>query len=634
MARKKHRVNQRDSPKPAAAAPEQTVPLQIPAALALDAFSNPLARLGAGTPDASQFTLYTRQNFTMQYNTLTNLYRENWVVKRLIDVVPEDMTKSWYRIKSQLAPDHKQQITRLERTTRIRARILEGLKWGRLYGGAVAVIVIDGHDDILDQPLDYDTIMPGSFKGLIVVDRWSGVSPSLSIVKNVDDPEFGLPDYYTISTATFGFGIRVHHTRILRFTGRHLPYIEELAETYWGTSELEHVYSEIVKYDNTSYNIAALVFGANLKIYKMDGFEQLGTAPQNVIRDLYNTLTMMNHMMNSQGMQIMGKDDAFETQQFSFAGLSDIYELFMLDVSGASEIPVTRLFGRSPAGMNATGESDMQNYYDSIEEKQEAYLKPVIDRLLPILCMSEFFAIPDDLDFEFEPVRRPSEEEKKTIATQTTTAVSEMFNAGIISQKIALKELRESSRATGMWNNITDEDIERADSDFGIGGEPPDIMKFAGEPAAVEGVSEYEQSGGTPEQGSVDDKDTTAGVGVIVLNNTGENVLCGKRTDNGLICGAGGHVQEGETPAQAAIRETQEEFGVTPLNLKRIGQITNFEGGKYGEPYIYLCTEYEGELKASKEIRNPCFFPTDEFEPEEIKLFPPFAESLKLLGKE
>jgi phage-related protein (TIGR01555 family) len=306
-----------------------------------------------------------------------------------------------------------------------------------------------------------------------------------------------LPKYYTISVSSFGLGIRVHHSRILRFIGRPLPYIEELAESYWGTSELEHVYSEIVKYDNTSHNIAALIFAANLKVYKMEGFEQLSTAPDNVRRDLYNTLTMMNWMMNSQGMQVMGKDDEFITHQYAFSGLSDIYEMFMLDVSGASEIPVTKLFGRSPAGMNATGESDMANYYDSIEEKQEAYLKPIIDRLLPILCMSEFFAVPDDLDFEFEPVRRPSEDEKKTIATQTSSAIAELFNAGIISQKIALKELRESARATGMWNNITDEDIERADIEFGIGGEPPDVTPFAGETAAAEGVAEYEQTGET-----------------------------------------------------------------------------------------------------------------------------------------
>lgn len=503
MAKKRTRANQRDRPgkTPASAPPISPMFPKIPSALTIDAFSNPMARLGAGTTDASQYTHYIKQNLTAQYNTLTALYRENWVVKRIIGVIPEDMAKSWYRIKSQLPPDSKQQIRRLERKAHVRERILEGLKWGRLYGGAVAVIIIDGHDDILDQPLDLDMVMPGSFKGLIVVDRWSGVSPSLEIVEDIDDPEFGLPMHYTISTSGFGLGVRVHHTRIMRFIGRQLPYIEELSESYWGASELEHVFSEIVKYDNTSHNIAALVFAANLKIYKMDGFDQLATAPQSVQRDLYNTLTLMNWMMNSQGMQIMGKDDSFDTKQYSFAGLSDIYEMFMLDVSGASEIPVTKLFGRSPAGMNATGESDMDNYYDSIEEKQEADLRPHIERLLPILCMSEFGAIPDDLDFEFEPVRRPSEEEKRTIGTQTTTSIKDMFDSAIISQKIALKELRESARATGMWNNITDEDIERADDDFGMGGEAPNLMKLlagaaTGQPAApvdTEGVGDDEQ---------------------------------------------------------------------------------------------------------------------------------------------
>ena len=477
MSKRRNRIKQKDGVDNVKPTTQNQDRSPIPGALTLDAFSNPLARLGAGTPDAMQFTQYMRQNLTAQYNTLTNLYRENWVVKRLIDVIPEDMTKSWYRIKSQLPPDSKQQITRLERKTRIRERVLEGLKWGRLYGGAVGVIIIDGHDDILDQPLNYDMIMPGSFKGLIIGDRWSGITPSYEIVDDIDDPEFGLPESYNISFSELGMNVRVHHSRIVRFTGRKLPYIEALAETYWGTSELEHVYAELVKYDNTSYNIAALVFSANLKVYKMEGFENVGMAPASFHKDLYNTLTMMNHMMNSQSMQIMGAKDTFETQQYSFSGLSDIYQLFMLDISGASEIPATKLFGRSPAGLNATGESDMQNYYDSVEEKQEADLKPVINKLLPILCMSEFGSIPDDLDFEFEPIRRPSEEEKKNIATQTTTAIVSMFNAGLISQKIALKELRDSSRATGMWNNITDEDIEKADSDFGIGGEVPNIME-------------------------------------------------------------------------------------------------------------------------------------------------------------
>jgi phage-related protein (TIGR01555 family) len=492
MAKKRTRANQRDRP---ATAPPPSAPVfpRIPPALTLDAFSNPLARLGFDTPNLLEYTRYEKTNFTQRYNTLTALYRENWIVKRLIDVVAEDMIKNWYRINSQLAPDAKQQIIRLERKTGLRSKILDGLKWGRLYGGAAAIIVIDGHEDILDTPLDYDFILPGSFKGLIVVDRWSGISPSLEIVEDINDPDFGLPKYYDITTESFGYGVRVHHSRVLRFLGRRMPYIEELDETYWGTSEIEHVFAEIKKYDNTSHNIANLVFQANLSVFKMDGFDQLGSAPVSVINDLYNTLSMQNWMKSNQSMQIIGKDDNMEQHQYSFAGLSDIYEMFMLDVSGASAIPVTKLFGRSPAGMNATGESDMTNYYDGIEEQQQATLRPIIDKILPIMCMSEFGSIPDDLDFEFEPVRRPSEDERKNILTQTSTAIIGAFNAGITSQKISLKELRESARATGMWNNITDEDIEKADGDFGIGGEPPDVMEFAGEPDAAGSVAEYER---------------------------------------------------------------------------------------------------------------------------------------------
>ena len=441
-----------------------------------DAFSNALARLGVGTPNLLEYTEYVKTNFTADYNTLTALYRENWIVGRIVDVVAEDMVKNWYSIKSQISPESKKKITRLEARTGVRAKVLEGLKWGRLYGGAAAIIVIEGQEDMLDQPLNYDFIMPGSFKGLIIVDRWSGISPSSELVENISDPDFGLPKYYTVADEAFGLGIRVHHSRIIRFSGRPLPNIEEQSEQYWGTSELERVYSELKKYDNTSYNIAALVFSANLKVYQMDGFDQLGTLNPSALKDLYEVLMLMNWMRSSQGMQIIGQKDTFSTHQYSFSGLSDIYEMFMLDVSGAAAIPVTKLFGRSPAGMNATGESDMANYYDSIEEQQEATLRPMLDRLLPIMCISEFGAIPDDLEFEFEPVRRPSEEEKKNILTQTTSAINSVYQSGIISQQIALKELRESSRATGMWNNITDEDIEKADSDFGIGGEPPDIM--------------------------------------------------------------------------------------------------------------------------------------------------------------
>lgn len=119
---------------------------------------------------------------------------------------------------------------------------------GRLYGGALGLIMIDGHEDILSKPLDFDEIMPGTFKGLMIVDRWSGAYPSNNLVSDINDIEFGQLDSYEV-TLEDGQLLKVHHSR--RFTGIEIPHWEKIAETYWGASEVEVVFDEIKKRDNT-----------------------------------------------------------------------------------------------------------------------------------------------------------------------------------------------------------------------------------------------------------------------------------------------------------------------------------------------------------------------------------------------
>lgn len=429
-----------------------------------DSFQNPMTRSGVFMPNPLEVTEYTLTRFTRNWQTINALYRSHWIVRRIIDVIPEDMVKNGYRILTQLSPDQIKKIVRCDRTTRTSRRILEGLKWGRLYGGAGALIMIEGHENQLDQPLDYDMIMPGSYKGLLVLDRWSGVTPEDKLVSDISDPEFGMPEYYTVSSDALTVGIRVHHSRIIRFVGRPLPYLEQLAETSWGASELEHVIDELKKRDNVSWNIAMLTFMANLRVMKMDGISQiLATGNEKAQMQLYNTVQGMNAMMNNNSLQILDKDDGYETHQYTFGGIGETYDRFMMDVAGAAETPVTKLFGRSPAGMNATGESDMQNYYDTIEEKQEAELRPVYDKILPIMFISTLGGIPDDWDYEFNPIRRPRDDEMADLASKNTDSVTKAFQAGMVSQRTALKELRQQSEMTGMWSNITDEDIEKAD---------------------------------------------------------------------------------------------------------------------------------------------------------------------------
>ena len=441
-----------------------------------DAFQNPLSRSGVFMPNLMEATQYPLTRFTRDWQTINSLYRSHWIVRRIIDVIPEDMIKNGYSIISQIGPDAIRKISKIDRQTQTSRKILQALKWGRMYGGAGALIMIKGQEDMLDQPLNLDMIMPGQYQGLMVLDRWSGISPDDELVTDPADAEFGLPKMYTITSEVMPKGVRVHHSRVLRFTGRELPYLEQLADNYWGASEIEHIIDELKKRDNTSWNIAMLTFLANLRVMKIEGMGQiLATGNQRAQEDLYNTIQGMNAMMNNNSIQVLGENDSFETHQYAFSGIAEMYDKFCIDVAGAAEIPVTKLFGRSPAGMNATGESDMMNYYEMLEQKQEAQLRPVYDKIFPIMMMSALGAIPDDFDYNFNPVRSVSEDEMADLASKNTDCVIKAFQAGLISQQTALKELRQQSEATGMWTNITDEDIAKADSDVmqpdeGMGG--------------------------------------------------------------------------------------------------------------------------------------------------------------------
>lgn len=442
--------------------------------IAKDSYSNSLARLGAGQLNLASFSEYPITRLTQNYALMNSLYRNDWIAGRIIDTVPEDMCKNWYKLTSNLTPDQIKGFSRVERRSGVRRSILEGLKWGRLYGGTAGVMMVSGQEDMLSEPLDLGMIMPGQFKGIIIADRWNGVYPSIELVDDLDDPDFGLPEYYTFSIDSNALtsGIRVHHSRVLRFVGRELPYIERMAETYWGMSELEHIYEELNKRNSTSANIAQLIFQSNIRVLKMEDFGQLltSTSPE-IQRDLYQTIQAQNMMMNNMGIQLLSREDSFENHASSFSGLSELYEMFMMDISGASEIPVTKLYGRSPAGMNSTGEGDLTNYYDTIHQRQESSLRPVLDKVIPVLSMSTWGAIPDDLEYEFESIRDSSDEERANIIQQTTNAINTAYTSDIINQRIALQELQKTSSSTGMWTSITDEDIENADTGFTFRGE-------------------------------------------------------------------------------------------------------------------------------------------------------------------
>lgn len=123
-------------------------------------------------------------------------------------------------------------------------------------------------------------------------------------------------------------------------------------------------------------------------------------------------------------------------------------------------------------------------------------------------------------------------------------------------------------------------------------------------------------------------KDIPFGTGVIVVKDG--KILVGTRTDNGMICGPGGHLLEGEDIPSAARREAQEEFSIVPGRMVPVGAIKSPEG-KYRPSMVYLCTGYAGNPKADgNEMQNARFENVSDLL-KSRNLFPVFADSLKLL---
>ncbi len=517
--------------------------------LTADSFINLPARLGLGSDNLLSGSRYPITRYTQDYALLNALYRNDWIASRIVDTPAEDMCKNWFDLDTSINPDYIDSFRKAERRANVRAKVLSGVKWSRLYGGAAGLMMIKGQEETLEQPLDLGAILPGDFRGIQIVDRWNGISPSLELVDDPGDNEFGLPKYYDfqLGAGGGGSGIRVHHSRVLRFIGRELPFVEQLAENYWGASELEHVFEELNKRNNTSANIAQLVFQANLRILKMSdlGEALAATSPQHQ-RDLYATLSAQNELMGSMGVQVLDKEDDYQSIQYTFSGVSDVYELFMADIAGAAEIPATKLFGRSPAGMNATGESDMNNYYDSIRQKQEAVLRPVFNKLIPVIAMSAWGMLPDDLDFAFNSIREPSDAELSSLIQQRGSVVKDAYLSGIISQRRALEEYRKLGQTTGVFATITDEDVERADD--GLLGQ----MQAEGFPGVAPSAGETAE---TAAPGFASDAD---GEQKWITLENGTHVPVGK---NGVIQGKGGLSGQKYDPSKGARRTATDPKG-------------------------------------------------------------------------
>lgn len=455
-------------------------------AKATDSFQNFALNLGIGTDNALSGSTYGFNPVTRVRTLLEWVHRGSWLGGVAVDLPADDMTRAGVEINSTIDPKQVDRIQQTLTRTGVWAGINDTIKWSRLYGGCVAVMLIEGQDP--KTPLNIDTVGKDQFKGLLCLDRWM-IEPSMSRLIRKLGPELGLPEYYFVTSDAPALPrMTVHYTRVLRMEGLRLPYWQRVQENLWGLSVLERLYDRMVAFDSATQGAAQLVYKSYIRTYKVDGMRELVAAGGPAEQTLVRYVEMMRRFQGIEGITLLdGKDDFVPHSTGSFAGIGDALIQFGQQLSGALQIPLVRLFGQSPAGLNSTGESDLRTYYDGIAQKQEQDLREGMNTILRVVARSEGVTIGDDFGFNFRPLWQLSEDEKSQVSQRDTQTVIEAEAAGLIDTEIALKELKTMSKVTGRFTNITDETIESMKNalpqiDESISGLGP--LKALGAPAA------------------------------------------------------------------------------------------------------------------------------------------------------
>lgn len=379
-----------------------------------DGLRNVVANIGTDR-DKSTHSEYVASDLTMEQ--ARNAYRGSWIPRKIVDIPAEDATRrwrSWNADKDQIID-----IESEEKRLGLRLKTKQALQAARLYGGA-AILIGTGEEDTHEK-LDLDRIDLGGVEFLTVLDRRDLVPDQ--IVYTPSSPYFGLPEFYDLSTAS-GDRMTIHASRLALFRGARLPDSGSARVHPWGDSVLQAPWTSVKDTDGLMANVASLVFEAKVDTIGIPSLTQSLSSDPRAEAAIIERISLMQKSKSVVNAVIHDTEEVIGQKQIQFGQLPEIIDRFFQIVSGAANIPTTRFFGMSPAGMNATGESDLRNYYDLVQELQQSQVEPALSMLDEALIRSALGDRPDEVHFNWRPLWQLSEKERVEVASRTVATGS------------------------------------------------------------------------------------------------------------------------------------------------------------------------------------------------------------------
>lgn len=417
-----------------------------------DGYLNAYTGLGDFNRDKSLLSSFQRRS-KLSDKYLEDLYHESDVAARICDAYPEEMFKQGFYIKTENSEykddmDEYLSIENLQAEQpeihallmkfdelEAREKFLRAMIWARVFGGSAIFMGIDD-GNAQDEPVDFDRIQDVTF--LKVVD--SRYVYPWEVYEDPNHPKFNEPKTYRIvpndnrvflpSNTPVAEAI-VHESRIITFNGTRTTETRMRENRGWSDSILQKCDEVLMQFGQSWQATSHLMTDAAQGIFKMTGLVE--ALEQSKLSYITQRLADMDMNRSVARMLVVDADtnEDFRRDTYSFNGIPQILELMMLRLSLAARIPVTILMGQSPSGMNATGESDIRWWYDTVKTGQRHELKPKLERLIQLLFLSKqgptkgkepemwsvCFPSPWQMnDFERAQINQIRAETKKTLA--------------------------------------------------------------------------------------------------------------------------------------------------------------------------------------------------------------------------
>lgn len=351
-----------------------------------DTYSNGLLNISTNENNtgtgSNMFDMYSLSNSTLNWALWIALYNDSWVFKKAIDKPAEDEVNCGISLHNQsdMTPIY-------EDLNALKPACIQLLKWGALFGGSVGFMMFKGlKDEDYSKPINFKKINAKTPMTIYVTDRWYGCAQEgTAVVRNMSDPDFGKPMYYSIMFAN-GQMMKVHHSYILRYEHRDAPrFMKNGMLQGWGYAEGAHILNEITQNDKLKTSIQSLVDKALIEVIKMPGMRGvfMGTDKQNEDQ-LKRRLEMVVWGRNYNSLTFLDTSDEYSQNTFGgLAGLADLLEQNRWQIAAALDMNGI-LYGDMKSGMGSD-QLAMPAYNKTILNRCDAWYRPCLQKLCVVL---------------------------------------------------------------------------------------------------------------------------------------------------------------------------------------------------------------------------------------------------------